>query len=364
MEGITLVIVLDTNILFGDWWLRNAHLKVLFQALTKIDAQVYIPQVVIDELLVKHSEALASLATKLGQQKPEWDRLFRDKRFPGLDPSVIETEKQAYKDRLLEELDEAGAQIWPYPSVPHDEIIDRLLKRSKPFASEGKGYRDYLIWKSILEIVDRIGGPVTFISKNTNDFAAEKGEGLHAVLLQDVLDMGHSEDTVVLQQGLDTFVDVKIKPKLEFLSNVMEELGRGDFLGLDIADIMAVIINDKLSGREFRPEKLGLPSEYGSPTFDWVDGVEDLTVADVRELPSGELLIEAIACLVCDFDVFISKSDYWLFDEDELPNIRDHDWNEYTVRGGISKKLRFRFTLVFNPDSGELTSWSSESEID
>ena len=64
-----------------------------------------------------------------------------------------------YVDRLRKRLEDHGAAISPLPAVGHEQLVSRDLAGRKPFRAAskgekgGRGYRDALIWETILELV-------------------------------------------------------------------------------------------------------------------------------------------------------------------------------------------------------------------
>jgi len=81
-----------------------------------------------------------------------------------------------------------------FPDVPHEVVVKRLHERRKPFGGSTDkpdvGYRDFLIWCSVLELL--IASPdsgVAFVTDNHRDFfAGPKEPELHEDLVQDLVD--------------------------------------------------------------------------------------------------------------------------------------------------------------------------------
>jgi len=51
---------------------------------------------------------------------------------------------------LSEEVKRMNAQSPDYADISHADIVTRDLKRRKPFQQNGKGYRDTLLWETIV----------------------------------------------------------------------------------------------------------------------------------------------------------------------------------------------------------------------
>jgi len=65
--------------------------------------------------------------------------------------------------------------------------LKRALAPNKPFVLGGRGYRDALIWFSLLELAQSCVHKISFISDNTKDWCREgKSPELHVDLLEDL----------------------------------------------------------------------------------------------------------------------------------------------------------------------------------
>lgn len=79
-----------------------------------------------------------------------------------------------HKDFLEEFVIESGmTAAEPSPKDEHEVIVQRALRRMKPFKADGStGYRDYLAWLTCIEVARSYSSEeIHFISCNTRDFA-------------------------------------------------------------------------------------------------------------------------------------------------------------------------------------------------
>ena len=58
------------------------------------------------------------------------------------------------------------------PQVSHADLVERDLSSRKPFSPTGKGYRDALIWESVVELCTDLTDADTliFVTDNKSDF--------------------------------------------------------------------------------------------------------------------------------------------------------------------------------------------------
>jgi hypothetical protein len=146
---------------------RGAAWRRLTRAVEEARVRLCLPAVVVDEVL----------AHRVNRFQPEVTRAIELVR--GLATRVP-----------------PGWAVLPYPAVPHRQVVARALARRRPFDPRGRGgYRDTLIWESVLELA-RQGGVahVVLVTRNHKDFAAGDGSGWHADLRADLVGLSARVD--------------------------------------------------------------------------------------------------------------------------------------------------------------------------
>ena len=93
---------------------------------------------------------------------------------------------------------------------------------------------------------------------------------------------------------------------------------------------IALILLDACSGKEWEPPELGIPWEYESPTLAMIADVSGLTVLDIRQLNSSQVLVKVEADVIAEFGVFVYKPD-WYTSEDSRLTVVEFDWNDHYV---------------------------------
>jgi PIN domain len=118
-----------------------------------------------------------------------------------------------FEDRLREILGTGKAILRPLTGVPHEELVSRALERRKPFASSGAGYRDALIWHTVLDLLTENDEPVVFVTNNSSDFAEPKAPTVLAHdLRNDLRNRGLEVGAVRLVPSLDAFAKEYLAP--------------------------------------------------------------------------------------------------------------------------------------------------------
>ena len=75
-----------------------------------------------------------------------------------------------YDAELRARLEKLYAAIIPVPSISHQVDLIRAMESRRPFDPEGRnGYRDVLIWRSLLEFIELHHEKIAFVAGNTKD---------------------------------------------------------------------------------------------------------------------------------------------------------------------------------------------------
>lgn len=178
-------LVLDTTELRRDWTLNGLTMRLLAYACREQFLDVCVPEVALEELIAHHGRAVEDALDG-------WRKANRTLRQLGLQPPGDEPSGPDYRgylvDRLLEHL---GFALLPLPDTPHSELIARAVQRVPPFNAKGTGYRDSLVWASVLQLVGA-GNDVVLVSADR-----AFGDGaLVETLANEVSRMGRRVDLV------------------------------------------------------------------------------------------------------------------------------------------------------------------------
>ncbi len=107
---------------------------------------------------------------------------------------------------------------------------------------------------------------------------------------------------------------------------------------------------------------MGIPWEYESPTLDMIADVSGLTVLDIRQLNSSQVLVKAEANVIAEFVVLVYKPD-WHTSDDRGLIVVEFDGNDHYVRAWIPLSLHCNLDLVIdasNPEQQEVRNVSAE----
>lgn len=181
------VVVLDANELQRDWMCVGLRFQLLRHRPFCPPIQVYVPAVVIEELVANHAREVKEARASAASAKRKLDRLGVIST-----PTTID-EDFDYRTYLLQRFDEVlGIDILEWPEVPHAELVARAVSRMPPFDGRGSGYRDSLLWADVVELASS-GNEVALVSQ---DRVFADGDSLAPSLAAEVAELSGGVELV------------------------------------------------------------------------------------------------------------------------------------------------------------------------
>src|SRR5262249_14685420 len=98
----------------------------------------------------------------------------------------VDTVVAEYEAQLRRRLTQHHVSVREHPTISHAEVVKRAIAKRPPFNQQGQGYRDTLIWYTILELV---ADPDDWFVTVDNDYIDSDGNIRESLL--DELDMLH-----------------------------------------------------------------------------------------------------------------------------------------------------------------------------
>jgi hypothetical protein len=293
-----MLIIIDTNSIVEDFWMRGPTFSILLDNIQTIPARLCIPEIVIDEVVVKYEEALSELVLAIKKKSADLERLLRRKAIHA-EEIDYEKEKRIFKSYLEQRIQQCNGFIDPYPKTPHHEIARRAIAKKKPFDSKGRGYRDTLIWESVKQHSNEGTDKVFFITRDSHDFG--EAPDLHNDLSGEIINTGN----VRLYNSLRSFIQECILPQLK---KVDEEPRQR--LEKITSRILQVWLEENLIDLVNEDEGLevivfDLPSGIGRSRAQKVEEIQKSSIESIKESSSGELIadIKVAAKFVVDLDL-------------------------------------------------------------
>lgn len=140
-----MLILLDTNIYYDNWFLTSPQFALLANYCQNNSAILLVPQVVVNEVEAKFNQKWKTLTDILDGLPRQFDELQADKSHLPTMPSKI-----AYNFLEVVFTRFPSSVFLTYENIPHGPLVKRAINSTRPFRDKEKGYRDTLLWETLL----------------------------------------------------------------------------------------------------------------------------------------------------------------------------------------------------------------------
>ncbi len=287
------VVVLDANALRRDRFFRSHAYRLLVREAREDRLRLVVPEVALDEALNLYREDVLNQHNAVRRAAHELKQL----RAPIVldeDGFDVNRAEDRYSEMLGSVFDAAGVHILPYPDVPHADVVERALRRARPFAPDGKdGYRDTLVWESVKVLcVAEEGAALILVSGDWRAFSpSPDSREILPHLLIELESAGVRSADITRVPDVRTFTDenipnvdarlVEVEHRLatepEFAQTVIEEItGR----------LLALSVDHPMAGST----PIDINAEIERIEVDWVDDVRHLRIISAKQWDDALLL--------------------------------------------------------------------------
>lgn len=344
-------IFLDSNIIIADPHMSGINFSIFLDRLPRIAAILTLPEVVLDEVVNKFRENLSSNWTSLLNKRRDIEKMLKAGLILSREPLDITKEADKYHKSIVEQIELVGGSILEYPNILHKEIVARALQRRKPFKSDGSGYRDTLIWETIIEKLKEEGGPFAFVTADKRDFG--EGPELPEHLMQDLINIGITADQIQIYPSLDALTSELLFPGLIRLDNIKEEIENQKIPNLNMQDLAMTTLDDELSNWHLETVILG--AEKGTIGVDLksVDKITNMTIDDVRQFSTGNVLV--LITFMADITYEVNKAPHQKEIFDEIDSSFD-DYQQIllsldSIEGDKKGNIKVSLSVILEKDS-------------
>lgn len=358
------LIVIDTNVLIRDYWLRSPSFVLLKHFLATSGANLVVPKIVLEEAINHHGEDIEKLKSNVRTTSRESARLLRNPKLHDWHGEILKQEREdSYEHFLSSELARLKVTIPDYKEIPHSDVVQRDLKRRRPFQQSGKGYRDTLLWETVVRNCLCKDQLTVFITDNTHDFYGD-GQELHDDLRMDMVwGKAKGEGELRLVRDLPSFTDIFIVPYLVARKDFVLLIQNGKVKGLDLSTVTDEKLDIVVEALHEEPDIMIYDSGVYDPEVDVIEDAGDFTVEQASEISKNVLLVVYEFNASVAFTYFLPRDEYYSMSDDQQGEVAilDATWNEYVMRVESSKEIQFRCRLTFNSKSSKVESFEVES---
>ncbi|EHH1107972.1 PIN domain-containing protein [Vibrio parahaemolyticus] len=283
-------VFIDTNAFYNNWFVGNAHFKLLFHYLNNEQLDLLLSDLVVQEVNNLRNKEVSESKVEIKRLLSRLKKLNRG----GVGVSVDEMTISEYDIQEILHAKVHSVEGISYENIPHTDVVNRALKVVKPFTDGEKGYRDTLIWLSFLKYLqdNQVTEPVAFITDNKSDFFDKKGTEL--VFNQDLL---NDINALGMQTEIKPYLNVFdfVKDNVDQVSHAVDRQEILDdqehFLTHETESYLDAMSNSSLSellSTRVFSDKLTEVVDIKSTIF---EGLEDPEVDYVSELASPSVYI-------------------------------------------------------------------------
>jgi hypothetical protein len=241
-------IILDTTETYDNLRLDTPDFKLLQSFLRKKPAVLIVPRIVVQETVNHYRERLMATLSSAGEKLRQLHHLLSSSpeiklseiKLPEID---FELAIDRYEEEIEKQLKRLHAKELNYEDIGLATIVERALRRRKPFDAKGRaGFRDTLLWETVLQELQQNPGQAVIITTNTNDFGVHGSLAQH--LCDDLKTIGQGVDSVTVCAGLGKFVEEYVKPHLEKLNEIQQQINNGDYNGFNMGEFYRAFLSD------------------------------------------------------------------------------------------------------------------------
>ncbi|NRT13933.1 hypothetical protein HNP99_000258 [Flavobacterium sp. 28A] len=211
-----MIIFIDTNIIYGHWHLQNANFQYLLNYLENTNSTLAVSEIVCDEIDNKFHDELNAIESTLKNNIKKYNTLI-NKNSP-LIPDKLDND-YSFKSLLMKRTNHVN--FFPFNLVPNQKLVERAIKKIKPFKEDDKGFRDTLIWLSFLDYLKlNKNEDIAFINNNSSDFYNLAKINFHNDLIDDIKSYGLTNNFKVYESIKD-FINAEVRDQHKYTSEII-----------------------------------------------------------------------------------------------------------------------------------------------
>lgn len=350
-------IFIDTNVFYNNWYLKKADFKFLFNFIDNNQEGLLLSQLVIEEVDNKFQQQFNAAKKDLSENIRKLSSLLSS------DINYSPPEKYDYSFKAQIDGKIEDAIVFNYDKISQSEVVSRAMKEKKPFSKAEKGYRDTLIWLSLLEYIKTIpdSEKIIIISENSSDFffIANDKIQLHKDLTLELKER-NIKNEIIPYKSLNEFVKDNIKIELHELNipqitnlipHQLEELAEEYLYSLTPSDLSEAYELD---------EKLNIISSLKVFYVDVFEGEEDLEILAYSKLKDDDYYMDIQFNLRrVTLTLEVNKQDFEIYNGLLKGIYYDHSESGENVHLQCFFRPYFSASVIFSENSKSISNFNT-----
>ncbi|WDF69717.1 PIN domain-containing protein [Sphingobacterium oryzagri] len=351
-----MLIYIDTNIFFGQWLLDSANFSYFFNFIENEGHTLLLSEVVIDETDQLRKREWESAKSSLMKNIKSLDILCGEK----LELSTKkEWDHYSLKSLIVDKLEPSNIHFVSYDNVPQKELVNRAILQKRPFREKEKGYRDSVIWLSLLNhlSINNVTEDVAFISANVNDFLNIEKKEFHNDLLDDISEK-EIKYKIVPFVSLSSFIDTTFSVERHMVADNEIDKVMDDIEERTIDVINAWTTEELKQHLTHQYPNIASLLTIEDHLFEIDEGLEDSEILNVQHIVDRTVFIDCeYDFRICSITITLSKKEFDLL-ESELPVNNLTEVNSELVSFEFYDRLYFEVGLQYNSREREIEKLS------
>ena len=347
-------VIFDTTVFGHGFNAQSADVRLIKKFLDSTPSELCVPAMVVEEAVNLARKSIEDANKSLN------DTLRLTGNSTTFQKVDIKSAVDKYRSDLDTLLQSLKARILPYPSVSHAEVAKRALAAYKPFVTGGRGYRDAVIWYTVLELASSCEGEeVAFVSGNTHDWCKSKTEiELHSDLVKDLKAKGIEAASFKYFDSLASFVEKYAIDTLPVSPTATPVMAAPDYQQLLIDGDKAVETMLETSLPDFLRSYSRADLQVQELEVTGVSAATDIRASQIRMLDDERRVLQFSAKYRVAFQCLIQKTDLAIWAH-RLSVHQRQDWDASRLRIQATTALRVLFHLIQKGENTESFSIAS-----
>ena len=338
-------IYLDTSVAINESFLKSPFVEAFLKGCAILQHTVVIPHIVLDELKGNFPKKIQEKSLSLQKVGNDLGKLI-DIELPAVSIKDAATGYATWLENLIEDHKIA---IVPYPDISPQELVVKSYETKKPFKESGEGYKDYIVWKTILGSInsDTTTSSFIFLTNNTKDFCETCQVGDYVLHKELAIQVADPAKKPKIYTSVKAAFDKELSPSLEGMA--LEDIPA---LENDIDSIVGEFLLDDLPQMSlYRLDGLPFNDEFSISSI----GAHTVNAVNLKKV-GDEVIITVNGNVEIEADGFIDKFSFYQH-EDAKVNIFviDGNWNDHVMWVSATIETPFELTMFYSTIEQEVT---------
>lgn len=343
-------IFLDTTLTYQDPYLKSISNNTLLKLVHLYDKKIYISRVALEETKQHLRKNISREIKELKKSIDKYNRICKDEKYININENIEEYIEEL--DGYYNNLQERGIlEILDYNNDILPILVERAIKRIKPFDEKKDEFRDAIIWLTYANYINENKlEDCYFITNNTGDYYDNDNISLHPDLKKDC-------DNIKLVKSANELI-INIDKTLKEILEVT------DFEDIEDAKVR-IALEQWIKGNKINEDSIRniLSEECYYKIVDFINNYfyDGNIPSNIESVISYLELNEIESLEVKDIHYEIIKDEIYISGEIELKiyadlmvynPIRDHGEDRYSSYGSGDFFMIVEFSLTHEGENG------------